>query len=242
MKRLAPVVFLLAAFALACGSAEEKAPPAGGAGGSGGEGGSGGVGIAPPTFEGVDEVKTSGLDTAHIFWKLADDVETPAAELTYQILVWQNEPTDGAAPDDTYDFGGNPETACSTRCRYNYSALAQDGVKWFAVEVTDADGMKAGRDKVLPAAVAGVPVIDRINPDTADVAGIVTIQGNHFLDERTSLDGLMLNGEPVDTEFVQSWDNRAIRLLVPASHGTGALELKVNTLGGSATATLTVNP
>lgn len=243
MKRLAPAVLLLAALAVACGGEDEKPNRNhGGAGGDGGSGGSGGtIEPQPPTFAGLDEARFLSPDTAQLYWLPAEDVETPGAELTYKVLIWANNPAAQSADPQAREYLGNVETDCNPRCRYNYTGLTPGDVKWFAVEVTDADGMSAGRANVRPVVIEAQPVIDQVVPDTADVGSVVMLQGNFFLDERLSADSLVLNGRPVDPAFVESWDNRAIRMLVPAGHGSGALTLEVKTPGGSATATLNVN-
>lgn len=237
MKRLVPAVFLLASLAVACGSEDEKPSP----GGEGGSGGTGGTGPAAPTFAGLDEVRFAAPSTAQLFWLPATDAETPASEIEYRISVWASDPARVDAAPDTYDFLGSVDTDCNPRCRYNYGGLAAGDVRWFAVEAIDADGMSAGGQLVVPGAILAAPVVDQIEPATADVGTLVVVQGQNLLDERIGDDGLTLGGKPIDREFVQAWDNRAIRVLVPAGHGSGPLELKVTTLGGSATGTLTVN-
>ena len=69
---------------------------------------------------------------------------------------------------------------------------------------------------------------------------MVTRVGSNFLAERTSDDALTLGNKPVAPEFVLRWANQTIELFVPSGHGTGPLEVKVKTLGGEATGTLTV--
>jgi hypothetical protein len=237
VKRLVLAVSLLAAFAVACGEDEKPPKEDEGAGGAGGAGGGGPV---APTFAGLEEVQNVSGGTARLFWQPAEDVETPAHELAYKIWVWTDNPAESDAEPRSYEWHQSVETDCVPRCRYNYP-LSQGDVNWFAVEVTDADGMTAGRDVVLPGADTVAPTIDTIDPDTADIGSVVTIVGENFLDERTFADSLVLGDKAVSPEFVQRWDNRSIELFVPSGHGTGAVEVVVKTLGGTVSGTLTIN-
>ena len=90
MKRLVLAVSLLAALAVACGGEEEPKQEDKGAGGAGGGGGGGPV---APTFAGLEEERFATPNTAQLFWMPAEDVETPASELTYKILVWSDDPS-----------------------------------------------------------------------------------------------------------------------------------------------------
>ncbi len=235
MKRLAPVVFLLAAFALvACGSDDQRSDPAGG-GGTGGAGGA--VGPTAPAFAGLAEVTSDGAGLAYLYWLPASDAETAAEEIRYKVWVWQTHP-DGGSTGDSYDWTQTIDR-CTPRCRWQFS-LGQDNVTWFAVEAIDADEMSTGLEVVVPATTnKAEPSITGVSPTSADVGDEVEVIGENFLDERTSDDALTLGGEPIEAEFITGWDTRRIRFVLPAGFASGAIGVK--TLNGTATAELVVN-
>jgi len=244
--RLLPVVIVLAVAALACGSEESSTVPIdSGAGGNGGDGGP-----RAPVFGGLTGVVyDSSIGAARLSWLPAEDAETPAEELTYKVWVWDQNPCDGfdcagldgAASGGTAYEWTQPLSNCSPSCRFSYSLTTQRQLAWFAVEVTDADGMSSGIEMVLPAVAAppdAQPTITRVEPSTVQVGDQVTITGSNFFDERGSLDGLTLAGEPIPATFVQGWNNDQIRFVVPLGSASGALGIK--TLLGEVTAELVV--
>lgn len=231
MKRTLFSICLLACLALACGS-EDDGPDRvlnpGGAGGGGGD-----PGPQPPDFEGIAEVFWDDEQgSARVSWQPATDDDTPE-EIAYTILTWEDHPDLGGTPR-RFEWPGDP-TTCVPACRYRLSTLVAGNVTWVAVEARNADGLTAGSDKILPVvASTSAPNIVSMTPTTA-IVGVteVTLTGANFFDERTSEDGLTLNGKPIDPRFVEVWSTNRIRFVVHAGLESGPVE--VRTLVGTAT-------
>lgn len=233
VKRTIVCICLLAGLALACGTEDEGPDQILNPGGAGGD-----PGPQPPEFDGIAEVFwDASQGSARVEWQPATDAETPAKEITYTVLTWEDHPDLGGEPR-RFDWPGDP-TACVPACRYRLSTLVAANVTWVAVEARDGDGMTAGADKVLPVvASTSEPEIRSVTPTEA-IVGVTEVQvdGMNFFDERTSAEGLLVNGKPVDPDgegFVLQWTTNRIRFVVHAGLESGPIE--VRTLVGSATA------
>lgn len=193
----------------------------------------------PPTFAGVDEVRSDAPDTAAVFFLPATDDLTPAEELQYKVHIWETNPASGDVTSQTRDVPAATLSNCAPRCRWNYTGLLQNDVKWFAMEVTDGDGMKAGIEKVGPAVIpGGAPHIDSISSSTVAVGDTVQLSGGFFLSERLGDDSLTINGEPIPATFIDHWDNVSIHFRVPNGMDSGTLAVK--TPAGEAQESLTI--